>query len=425
VQAQLEAPALSQEQPMQAEEVRQVEQASPDVALSPRSQALLALEQATQQMSVEAAAAQSLAAQEAQRKQMELNAEEVRQQQIELEAQQMQQQEELKEQQLQFQQRLQQKMDPAVAARIAKQREKQELEDVNLPTTPTKKLDPVLQKRWNAMEERQAAGEDRAKSIEDKVAESKRQDKPESELAKRMAKRSEKAADSAEVGSPRSQALEAKLRTQSKESELAKRMAKQQEQIKERLEKGGDGFEQGPKQVAEAMSELAKKLQRQQELNKNAEELQEHSAANGKEHEAASSSSIEQKRLSLPRGQSVVHTFDWSGKSDSFVWNAIVLEHDKYDLTVDLEITAVLKPEHEGGPAQTIILQKNARGGTHVGSFTPNRDKRTAVVREAAGDGEVSPGNRTHREVEAIVFNFSNVFSWFTAKEVEFMSLFE
>merc|ERR1711966_171423 len=99
----------------------------------------------------------------------------------------------LKEQQQQFAQKLQQKMDPALANRLLKPKE--ELENLTqeraTPSAPPKNLDPVLQKRWNAMQERQAAGEDTAKSIDDRLetlAKS-RQDKPQTELAQRLAKR--------------------------------------------------------------------------------------------------------------------------------------------------------------------------------------------------------------------------------------------
>jgi len=52
-----------------------------------------------------------------------LQARQIRKEQQELETQQAQQQEELKEQQQQFASKLQQKMDPALAARFAKPRE--------------------------------------------------------------------------------------------------------------------------------------------------------------------------------------------------------------------------------------------------------------------------------------------------------------
>jgi len=42
---------------------------------------------------------------------------------------------------------------------------------------------------------------------------------------------------------------------------------------------------------------------------------------------------------------------------------------------------------------------------------------------------EATPGTengiRKHREVQKVIFNFSNAFSWFTAKDVEFMMIRE
>ena len=45
------------------------------------------------------------------------------------------------------------------------------------------------------------------------------------------------------------------------------------------------------------------------------------------------------------------------------------------EMTADLEVTAVLKPLREGDKAEKIVLQKNARGVTFVGSFAPKRDR--------------------------------------------------
>merc|ERR1719387_1108458 len=109
----------------------------------------------------------------------------MRQKQEALEAQQREQQEEVKaQQQAFFQSKLAQKMDPALAAKFAKQREKHDageasFDDRPAANAPPKNLDPVLAKRWTAMQERQAAGEDAAKSIDERVANSKRHDKPE------------------------------------------------------------------------------------------------------------------------------------------------------------------------------------------------------------------------------------------------------
>lgn len=87
---------------------------------------------------------------------------------------------------------------------------------------------------------------------------------------------------------------------------------------------------------------------------------------------------------------------------------------------MDLEVSVVLTPEKGGDAPQTVILKRNARGDHHEGRFAPERDRRLRVVTDAA-DTE-SPKTR---EVESVVFKFSNSFSWFTAKDVEFVLVCE
>merc|ERR1712224_1119045 len=102
-------------------------------------------------------------------------------------------------------------------------------------------------------------------------------------------------------------------------------------------------------------------------------------------------------------------------------------------------VTAVLRPVVEGESSDTIILQKFARGGTFVGDFKPKRDRRCLLHQPGADEGTApcenasensGQANGTHapadsctkwRQVEAVNFNFSNAFSWFNGKEVEFV----
>lgn len=369
------------------------------------------------------------------RKQQE--AQQMRKQQEELETQQAQEQQELKEQQQQFASKLQQKMDPALAARFAKPRETQVGDSSPAGGPSQKKLDPVLAKRWNAMQERQAAGEDAAKSIDERMADlaKSRQDKPESEFAKKMAKRAEKVAEGADPAvSPRSQALEAK-KSQGGDSELKKLMAKQQEKNRERLETGESPAKKQHEfnsTTGELAQKLAKAQERQEQMEGEAGDsgtAQDLGSANGKDNNVA-----DQKRFTLPRGQTAVHTYTWPTSSSVSVtnlkWSASVLD----ELTVDLEVAAVLKPVQEGDALQTVVLTKNARGGDHWGSLAPARDRRLPVVADTSCrlpvDGDVagtenSEGKTKHREVQSVVFTFSNSFSWFTAKEVEFETVCE
>jgi len=123
----------------------------------------------------------------------------------------------------------------------------------------------------------------------------------------------------------------------------------------------------------------------------------------------------ERVRLSIPAGRSCTHRVVWPVGDDSACclerlrWNAVVLG----ELTVDLEVSAELQPAPQR--AARLLLQRWARGGTFLGAFAPGHDRRLLPAA-----GEVKPP-----KVEAVIFSFSNAFSWFTAKEVELVLLRE
>merc|ERR1712060_952545 len=109
--------------------------------------------------------------------------------------------------------------------------------------------------------------------------------------------------------------------------------------------------------------------------------------------------------------------------------------HEEY--TVDLEIRARLRFDLDGkssdpvGTVTEVVLQKHARGESFVGNFCPLRDRRIpraidATLADAsappAGDTSSGTGKRANPhpfQVEAIVFGFSNKFSWLRAKSIE------
>mmetsp|Transcript_33707 Transcript_33707/g.77832 ORF Transcript_33707/g.77832 Transcript_33707/m.77832 type:complete len:277 (+) Transcript_33707:57-887(+) len=124
--------------------------------------------------------------------------------------------------------------------------------------------------------------------------------------------------------------------------------------------------------------------------------------------------------LTVPAGQRLLHKIPCFWEEDggdgkmrsvalgSLEWNAIVLG----EKTVDLEISVLLKPEEGGSEPPTMHwLQQKGSGRTFQGCFTPGDDSR--FVRE--GGGLV--------ELDEVIFEFDNSYSWWTDKEVELITI--
>lgn len=148
--------------------------------------------------------------------------------------------------------------------------------------------------------------------------------------------------------------------------------------------------------------------------------------------EVLSGSGAQRKNLSLEKGKTHSHKLQWPDQSfgvataSSFRWKVVVLG----ELTVDLEISAVVRKDGSADVLDTVVLQKHARGDTFEGSLVPARDRRLARLKEVSGgmctDGpNSSPNGNCNLHVESIMFKFSNVFSWFRAKDVELIAIFE
>jgi len=151
----------------------------------------------------------------------------------------------------------------------------------------------------------------------------------------------------------------------------------------------------------------------------------------------------ERLRLSIPAGEARQHELPWRDPRlgsaaclGSFEWSVVVLG----ELTIDLQVSArwsagggdeeqahgaELGGEHREqagakadaeGSANLVTLQEQARGRTFRGGFDPASDKRLPP----ASSGSSSAGSG---RIEAIVFDFDNTFSWWTAKEVELVML--
>eukprot|EP00931_Biecheleriopsis_adriatica_P118785 TRINITY_DN94105_c0_g1_i1.p1 TRINITY_DN94105_c0_g1~~TRINITY_DN94105_c0_g1_i1.p1 ORF type:complete len:285 (+),score=83.85 TRINITY_DN94105_c0_g1_i1:27-881(+) len=284
-------------------------------------------------------------------------------------------------------------MDPVLAARFARQKEKLEtgksdVVDVGSVADSKKNLDPVLAKRWEKLQTGQCRIEDNIGSVADNSR------KLDPVLAKRWSQQQEKLEKGevpAEIGS-----------AADKSTKLDPVLAERWAATHQRLLTGKSGIDAdiGSKAAYSSLredSELAKRFAQLEVKSKQGS----HAVA-------------ERSHLSFSAGESVEHRVPWevsAGGSGNLQWSAVVLS----DLTIDLEILAVLQCGSEEA-TQELLLQRNARGGTFVGSFDEARDRRLAAAN--------STGN-ARKEVKEVVFKFSNSFSWFRGKEVELVILLE
>jgi len=145
-----------------------------------------------------------------------------------------------------------------------------------------------------------------------------------------------------------------------------------------------------------------------------------------------------------------------SSDVDTFYWSVVVLN----ELTINLQAFALLKQEGSEQPPARVSLQVAANCGTFRGRLEPGNDKRFAVratkalaattaLKEVSSCAEPTPqstvnttkdtplaetalnadfaANTAKRvkcpQIEAIMFEFSNAFSWWKAKDVELIVL--
>eukprot|EP00929_Paragymnodinium_shiwhaense_P109369 TRINITY_DN75774_c0_g1_i1.p1 TRINITY_DN75774_c0_g1~~TRINITY_DN75774_c0_g1_i1.p1 ORF type:complete len:291 (-),score=69.93 TRINITY_DN75774_c0_g1_i1:47-919(-) len=135
--------------------------------------------------------------------------------------------------------------------------------------------------------------------------------------------------------------------------------------------------------------------------------------------------------VSIDAGSRILHKVDWAlengrGRDGSLDWSVMV--HGS-DLTIDLEVSAKLskpKPlpgatsgsngsEESDGNSDVptlILLHEVTRGRSFRGLFDPAEDSRLAI-----------PGSTQRMQVDAIIFDFSNIFSWWTGKEIDIILL--
>jgi len=161
-----------------------------------------------------------------------------------------------------------------------------------------------------------------------------------------------------------------------------------------------------------------------------ADEPRDHDAAN-RVNDASGQIGIQRMAFPIPRGQACVRTVPWPATSChkavglAFQWKVVVLG----ELTVDLEMHAVVRvPSSDDCTRSNVVLQKHARGEHFVGSFTPSKDRR--LLRQPHTEADCTDGLESTRssgdfQVEEIIFNFSNTFSWLTSKDVEIVTIFE
>merc|ERR1712232_123268 len=138
-------------------------------------------------------------------------------------------------------------------------------------------------------------------------------------------------------------------------------------------------------------------------------------------------SKVSRTLLALDTGCKTSHMLPWVGDPshptdanatpDSVNWNVRVLD----DLSVELEISVRLKSVLE-----PVVVEKEARGSSFVGTLRPLQNRQLASACAAAHALEKGHGaGEAKMEIEAIYFNVSNAFSWFTGKEVEVVTVLE
>ncbi|CAL1133620.1 unnamed protein product [Cladocopium goreaui] len=290
-------------------------------------------------------------------------------------------------------------MDPALAARFARQKEKLERGDdvveIGSQADHKKQLDPVLAQRWEKLqtgEVPKCVVNDDIGSIADKTV------KLDPVLAKRWSKQQERMDDNYVCEIPDVVSLADK--STKIDPVLAERWAAKNERFA--------GFTEG-EEIPEVGSR-ADFSRKDTELAKTFAKMQKQAKRGSGEAERC--------QLQFSAGQQLEQTAPWGadGRQGRLQWSAVVLS----DLTIDLEVRAVVRtpPETEGseGVTEQIVLQRNARGVTFVGTLDASCDRRLGAT---AGDKKI------RKEVLSVIFKFSNSFSWFTGKEVELVLLKE
>eukprot|EP00929_Paragymnodinium_shiwhaense_P051941 TRINITY_DN26063_c0_g1_i1.p1 TRINITY_DN26063_c0_g1~~TRINITY_DN26063_c0_g1_i1.p1 ORF type:complete len:410 (-),score=122.56 TRINITY_DN26063_c0_g1_i1:95-1324(-) len=145
----------------------------------------------------------------------------------------------------------------------------------------------------------------------------------------------------------------------------------------------------------------------------------------------------ERQRISIAAGQRQTVTLCWRSKSEttgvegppsSVRWSIVVLN----GLTVDLKITAKLTGEAaslNGDADSDLVVRPDARGTTFFGTFMPSKSKRLATlanipeVADSEDGASAAVDAALSAAVDKLLFDFSNAFSWFTAKEIEVVTL--
>lgn len=330
-------------------------------------------------------------------------------------------------------------MDPQLAARFAKQKVKEqqgdELEVAEIGSAAhlerlEKQLDPLLAKRWAKQKEREETGD---VAVEEVGSVAVKTTKVDPFLVKRWSRLHEEGAPVHEIGS-------AATVTRQLDPVLAKAFEKSRDEGSPVKEIGSAATVS--RQFDPVFAKAFAKQQQQQQLEEVADGA---GAAAGQTQAAAQGidAAAERVHLSIQAGAMYTHTLAWPSTARSIRWGAVALD----GLTIDLEISATLEPLPAGDGPKAIVLQRNARGVNFVADFAPARKRGLAAAPAPSAEGSAaataaasaaagaqaapdedkaaacsaSEGQRVH----SIVFKFSNAFSWFTSKEVEFVTLFE
>jgi len=319
-------------------------------------------------------------------------------------------------------------MDPKLLERFAKQKEKEQLGD-DLPVAEIgsaadrrASFDPKLQERWAKQREKEETGHAEVEEVGSAADKTTKVDPVLAERWRRL---------EAEGGAPVREIGSAAVVNRNLDPRLAKAFAKHDEGGSELPMKEIGSAARVTRSLDPALAKAFDKAKLQEAI------------ADGR-LEPEGKAVADRMHLTLKAGATATHTFPWKEGARRFAWAAVVMD----ELTLDVEISAKLKPDPEGKGPSEIFLQRNARGENFVSDFCPTKKRgladpaacaAAAALAAAKAEEEGIGGHNGHdskhddsmsgavpgQVVEAIVFKFSNAFSWFRGKEVEFVTVFE
>lgn len=126
--------------------------------------------------------------------------------------------------------------------------------------------------------------------------------------------------------------------------------------------------------------------------------------------------------LTIPAGQRLTHSLpckweEGDGSTHlatlgSLDWNAVALG----EKTIDLEVSLLVKASDPSDPPSVHTIKAKSSGRSFAGRFVPKEEEALLALAEGSTSGSTL-------ELDSIVFEFDNSYSWWTEKEVELITL--